>query len=200
MPLRKLLHLGLACTPNARARSQRSPETRRRALINGRVGGQAIVEFTLIVPFVLVLLIGIGDFARLYTTALTVEAAVREGADYGSFQSSNWLPQNRQGTLDEIMQRVCTSASTLPDYQTVDPATNATCTNPAVSIVAPDPGNSDCYAAQLASSATPCSVEVSAQYEFQLIFGGVGVGPFTFPQTVHISRDVTYVVSDTLGT
>src|SRR5512144_237647 len=56
----------------------------------GTERGQSVVEFALILPLILVLLLAIVDFARLYTTILTVESAAREAADYGAFHWYQW--------------------------------------------------------------------------------------------------------------
>lgn len=156
--------------------------------------GQAVVEFALIVPIALLLLLGIGDFARLYTTAITVESAVREAADYGAFQGSNWLSTNTALTEAGMQERACTAASTLPDYKSSDP--NNTCTNPTVTYALVNPNSIDC-AAPVPADKLPCVVHVMAHYDFGLFLGGAGIpGLFTFPATVPIDRDVSYVVND----
>lgn len=166
---------------------------RRRPLI-GRpfTRGQAVVEFALILPIVMFLLIAIGDFARVYATALTVEAGVREGADYGGFQRSNWLPTNTTLTRSEIERRVCAASSTLPDYL----ESGGTCTNPGVTIELLNPDNVTSCADEIPAGMHPCLVHVGAVYDFQLILGGVGFGPFSFPRTVQISREAYYAVND----
>lgn len=161
--------------------------------------GQAVVEFTLVLPILLLLLLGIGDLARVYTTALTVEAGVREGADYGSFQSFYWdtSTSNPSITNAEIEHRVCQAASTLPDYQTTDP-TNKTCTNPAITIELLNPSNlhPDCSLSPVPPGSLPCTVHVSAAYSFRPFFGGIGVGIVSLPSSVAITREAYFVVND----
>jgi hypothetical protein len=43
--------------------------------------GQSLVEFALILPLLLVLLLGIADLGRVFTSAITLEAAVRNAAE-----------------------------------------------------------------------------------------------------------------------
>lgn len=45
--------------------------------------GQSAVEFALILPVLLLLLVGITEFGRLFVTNLTLENAAREGARLG---------------------------------------------------------------------------------------------------------------------
>ena len=95
--------------------------------------GQSIVEFALTLPLLLLLMLGILDLARIYTTMLSVESAAREAADFGAFGSQKWnvavynaLPD---GTEAKMQRRACVAASDLPDYVGPDDA----CTNPSFS-------------------------------------------------------------------
>ncbi len=54
---------------------------RRIRCTRGSSQGQALVEFALIAPFVFVLLIVVGDFARLFATSIAVESAARDAAE-----------------------------------------------------------------------------------------------------------------------
>jgi Flp pilus assembly protein TadG len=46
--------------------------------------GQGLVEFTLTLPILLLILVGVLDLGRLYFAAMTVTNAAREGARYGA--------------------------------------------------------------------------------------------------------------------
>ncbi|MEA2548884.1 MAG: TadE-like protein, partial [Chloroflexota bacterium] len=68
------------------------------------MSGQAVVEFAIVLPVMLLILLGIADFGRLFASAVAVEAAGREAADYGAFDASRWIPVNVVTTVAE-MQR-----------------------------------------------------------------------------------------------
>src|SRR5689334_12700166 len=64
--------------------------------------GQSVVEFAIVAPVMILMVVAIADLGRVYTSAVAVEAAAREAADYGSFQASNWSTtptDNRSTTL-----------------------------------------------------------------------------------------------------
>jgi Flp pilus assembly protein TadG len=48
-----------------------------------RDGGQAITEFALIAPVLVILIFGIVDMARAYNAWVTIQGAAREGARFG---------------------------------------------------------------------------------------------------------------------
>ena len=56
----------------------------------GKSHGQSLVEFALVVPLMALFFVAVADFARLYTTMMTIESAAREAADYGSFSGAYW--------------------------------------------------------------------------------------------------------------
>jgi uncharacterized protein (UPF0333 family) len=168
--------------------------------------GQAIVEFALVFGLIMLpLVLAIADFGRVYTAMVAIEAAAREAADDGAFQSSNWASAgNSFVTAAEMQQRACTAAagSHLEDYSGT--TGNATCTNPSFLCTIEPPPNStelsqNCasYPGGYCSTSTsdpPCGVHVSLQYTFRTILSvGNLNGVFTF------SRDSIYRVSD-LGT
>ena len=136
--------------------------------------GQSIVEFALVLPVLVMLLVGILDLARIYTTMLSVESAAREAADFGSFGSHKWneavVAATPDGTEAAMERRACTAASNLPDYGGPDDA----CTNPRFSYeLSGDRGATWVpYDAALgcddAGREPPCLVRVTLEYDFRL--------------------------------
>ena len=55
----------------------------------GRYRGQALVEFTLLVPILLLLVVVAVDFGRLFFTYVEVNNAAREGVAYGANNPSD---------------------------------------------------------------------------------------------------------------
>lgn len=49
--------------------------------------GAAVVEFAIVVPMLLILVMGIIDFGRMYAVAASLQAAVRDGARQGAMSS-----------------------------------------------------------------------------------------------------------------
>lgn len=175
-----------------------SPTARRRN------AGQSIVEFALVLPIMVVVLLGILDLARIYTTMMSVESAAREAADYGTaLGAGKWQAgAPLDTTVAEMKRRACVAASDLPDY--VDPDNDpltGDCTNPAFactiapggSCAAPAPG---CEDPLLLS---PCVVTVTLTHDFKLLapfnfeFMGVTYG---IPSTLTFSRDSTFAMTD----
>jgi Flp pilus assembly protein TadG len=158
-----------------------------------RHSGQSVVEFALVVPVILLLVIAIADFGRLYTGAVAVEAAAREAADFGSFHASNWAttPVDNRSVIIQLMEkRACTAASGshLEGYaEPVGTVDHATCTNPVFSYtLEPDvPGCADSL------TEPPCVVHVQVDYEFKLI---LGLAPF--PASIHVVRDSRFRMAD----
>jgi hypothetical protein len=170
--------------------------------------GQSIVEFTLVLPIMLILLLGIVDLARIYTTMMSVESAAREAADYGTtLGAGKWMNgAPRTATETEMERRACVSASDLPDYADPDndPQTGG-CTNPSFSycIVASTGGS--CLAYDPANGcedplrAPPCVITVTLGYDFSLLaplnfeFMGVRYG---LPSTLSFERDASFAMTD----
>jgi Flp pilus assembly protein TadG len=175
----------------------------------GRRGssGQSVAEFALVLPIMLILLLAIVDFARIYTTAMSVESAAREAADFGtSYGAEKWDAINSPITLAEMQTRACVAASNLPDYEGDDPAgATVTCTNPSFAYCVTPLVGGTCGALNPAdvcedpNRATPCAITVTLGYDFHLIapfnidvFGtNVGV-----PNSVNFDRDSTFAITD----
>ena len=167
-----------------------------------RVSGQSVAEFAIIVPVMLLILLGIADFGRLFTSAVAVEAAGREAADYGAFDSSYWTPANVVTTVAEMQRRACTAAagSHLEGYATTDPG-NATCTNPTFSCSLERNGaTADCAGSNgftngvdCSDPATepPCTVHVQMTYQFNTL---LAVGPMS--GTLQIVRNSQFRISN----
>ncbi len=63
---------------------------------NQKLAGQALIEFTLLLPILLVLVISTLEFGRLFFTKIVITNAAREGAYYLATHSSDF--NNNTGT------------------------------------------------------------------------------------------------------
>lgn len=172
-----------------------------------RERGQSVVEFALILPVMLIILLGIADLARVYTTMLSVESAAREAADYGTtLGAGKWQPgAPMDATVAEMERRACVAASNLPDYSDSDLDPSNGCTNPAFSYCVTPFVGGPCGPVNAADHcedplrATPCDVTVTLTHAFRLIaplnfeFMGVQYG---LPSTLTFSRDSTFAITD----
>jgi hypothetical protein len=169
--------------------------------------GQSVVEFALVVPLMLILLMAVLDLSRIYTTMMAVESAAREAADYGTtLGAGKWQAgAPADGTVAEMQRRACVAASNLPDYEDPDgdPLTG-NCTNPTFAYCltatiggtcspAPDPTCADPL------RATPCTVTVTLTHVFHLMapfaidFYDVHIG---LPATLTFDRTSTFAMTD----
>lgn len=155
---------------------------------------------------VLVLLATV-DFARVYTTMMSVESAAREAADYGTtLGAGKWqggAPMD--GTVVEMQRRACVAASDLPDYADSDSDPGNGCTNPAFVYCMTATVGGACGAVDPADGcdvptrAQPCTVTVTLTHVFRLFAPlsiQVGGGEFGFPSTITIVRDSTFAMTD----
>ncbi|MGI8829253.1 MAG: TadE family protein [Candidatus Limnocylindria bacterium] len=159
------------------------------------------MELAIIVPLLLFMALAVFDFARVFTAAITIEAAAREAADYGGLYPWHWneADPNSITTTESYMEaRACSAASTLNDYVGDPPSDSATCTNPTFSYDLIKPaGVGNCY--EVPRESTPCRVAVTVEHDFQVIvplrltFGDAELG---FPSSVPLARTSTYAVSD----
>lgn len=165
--------------------------------------GQSLAEFALVVPILLLLVLAIADFGRIYTSLVAVEAAAREAADYGAFQSSFWnaTAGNPPTTAAEMERRACTAAkgSHLEGYQGA--SDGSVCTNPGFACQLIPPAGSgeasqscDAYSGTYCSTSTsdpPCTVAVTLTYQFNAF---LNVPPL--PSTVTFTRESQFRISD----
>lgn len=163
--------------------------------------GQSLVELALVIPILFVMALAIFDFARVFTAAITIEAAAREAADYGALYPWYWdldTPGAIAVTEATMEGRACSAASTLPDYMGDGPSDTAECTNPTFSYVADKPaGVVNCY--EVPRDEPACRVTVTVDFDFETIvplglqFGDTTLG---LPSTVALSRTSTFAISD----
>jgi hypothetical protein len=174
--------------------------------------GQSLTEFALFLPIVLVLLLGIGDLARVYASMITIESAAREAADWGSTKPGHWTVGAEdpdcpgvplyECTVQKMEERACTPATHLEDY--VGDADGSACTNPSFSCELYQPAGgswNDCMVAttcadQLGSSAEPCKVRVRLTYTFDLL---LPTELLTLPPTITLVQSAVFNIADDHG-
>jgi len=169
--------------------------------------GQALAEFALIAPVLLLIVVAIADFGRLYNSMVAIESAAREAADYGTFKSSYWDAGlgNPPVTFAEIERRACTAAwgSHLENYsEPVGTTNHETCDNPVITcVVEPNgppaqdcdvyDGAGDCH---VSTTDPPCIVHVTATYTFRPFFNFNILG--WSPLQVTFARQSLFRISD----
>jgi len=169
-----------------------------------RERGQSVVEFALVLPILIFLMVAIIDVARIYTTMLSVESAAREAADFGTFGSHKWsdaVVLVADGTEAKMRARACVASSELPDYVGPDDA----CTNPSFAYeLSLDKGATWVpYSAGLGcdneTREPPCWVRVRLTYIFRVMIPlnlelfGVNLG---LPSTFTFERSSIYPMTD----
>jgi hypothetical protein len=147
--------------------------------------------------------VAIADMARLYTTMTTIEAAAREAADYGAFDSQYWT--DRPGLETEMRRRACIASSNLAGYEKPDLAPDDQCTNPeVVSIRLLEPPSHTAEPADInvctdSEAAYPCWVEVTLRYRFDLMLPlhvSMFDFQFGFPSELTFDRTSTFAITD----
>lgn len=157
--------------------------------------GQSLVEFALIVPVLFLLAVAIGDFGRVFDTAVAVESAAREAADYGAFLGSARWDEDDATTMaindEEMRRRACQAMSQVAGF---DDTSGDCTTNPVMTwdVVRP-PGVTDCEVRS--GLVEPCKIHVRITFQFRPLFA---LPPI--PASISIVRDSTFAVSDLTGT
>jgi len=106
--------------------------------------GQSLVEFGLILPFMLVFLLAISDLGRLFASAIVVQAASRDGAEAAA---QEYVQLARDSTIDpstfyttihtKAETVACAEAQRLPGVTT---DSSGACTQPIIAICVHDSG------------------------------------------------------------
>lgn len=94
-------------------------------------GGQTLAEFALVLPILLVLLLAVADFGRVFAASITTEASARNAAEIGATarlrdkpnfaDSSTWIA-HYAALHEQIAEVVCSEMSVLPNttFNSVD--------------------------------------------------------------------------------
>jgi len=141
--------------------------------------GQSLVEFALVLPMLLVLLLGIADFGRVFAAGITLESAARNGAEaaaqeYLQIQRNKTLVASDYATLHQVaIEAVCRDSEVLPNA-----TSGGACTSPAVAVCVHDPTAGDAGCGSEAPSAPSSCGELSGGWNPAL--GGAATAPLPY--------------------
>jgi hypothetical protein len=120
----------------------RSPFRSRERQESASARGQTLVEFALILPLLLVMLLGVVDFGRIFTAGITMEAAARNAAEAAAQEYQQIIrnnptpgPADYQRIHDVALEELCDEAKVLPN-RAVDGLGN--CTMPVTAVCVHD--------------------------------------------------------------
>ncbi len=105
--------------------------------------GQSLVEFALVLPMLLVMLLGIADFGRVFSAGIILEAAARNGAEVAAQEylqlarNAPTIGADDYARIHEVaLTEVCREAERLPAEVDVD--ANGICEMPVASVCVHD--------------------------------------------------------------
>jgi len=117
--------------------------------------GQSLVEFTLVVPILLLILIGVADLGRVFIAGVDLETAARDAAERGGLEYVSNPPGSLStappggngayyGALDaKVASTACSEAAELPNTD-IDTATQRCATWPVVRVCVHDGVDPQC--------------------------------------------------------
>jgi hypothetical protein len=105
-------------------------------------GGQTLAEFALVLPILLVLLLAVADFGRVFAASISTEASARNAAEIGAIErlrnppdfvdSTTWMAYYT-ALHEQIAKVVCSELSVLPST-TFNPADRTCPTMPLIGV------------------------------------------------------------------
>jgi hypothetical protein len=128
--------------------------------------GQSLVEFALVLPMLLVLLLGIADFGRVFAAGITLEAAARDGAEAAAQEYVQLVRNKAGGVLDttdfghlhEIAaDAVCHEAKALPNQTEA----SGVCSMPITAVCVHD-GNDPACGSEATAAPADCPKVIGA--------------------------------------
>lgn len=113
-------------------------------------GGQTLVEFALVLPILLVLLLAVVDFGRVFSASMAVEASTRNSAEVGAIERLRNGPP-APGTEaayyaalhEQVARVVCSELSLLPNT-TFNPADRTCASMPVIRVCVRDGADPFC--------------------------------------------------------
>lgn len=136
--------------------------------------GQALAELAIVLPFLLVLLIGVVDFCRIFYASMMLTQAARTGVQYGAQSKS------KSAEFSNIEEAAIDAATDLTPAITADATRSCECADGTVV---------DCAATCVGEGAPRVFVSVTAGYTFHTYFPYPGI-----PNNVALSRTATLMV------
>lgn len=109
-------------------------------------GGQTLAEFALVLPILLVLLLAVADFGRVFSATISTESAARAAAEIGAVErlrnkpdftdSSTWLAYYTS-LHEQVAKVACSELSVLPNT-TFNPADRTCSSMPVIGVCVRD--------------------------------------------------------------